>query len=172
MVGWPNKRLAVIGGVLVLGALTVALALVAGGAPQKMTEEECESDPNCEVLVVYGTRSNYGGFRYLYNGEIFEELSGYEPPAEPNDPDDPEAGDEWSCGPLLAEFNQLLVACLDRAKVEYARCLVKYRNVLELLVGEVLLEHCKGIRQRAERSCERQDEMRRGLLPPQCEVEQ
>ena len=169
MVGWPNKRLAVIGGVLLLGALTVALALVARGAPEKMTEEECEADPNCEVLVVYGTRSNYGGFRYSYNGVIYEDLDGYDPPSAP---DDPEAGDEWSCDPLLEEFDRILETCLDRAKVEYARCLVKYRNVLELLVGEVLLEHCKGIRQRAERSCERQDEMRRGLLPPQCEVEQ
>ena len=117
-------------------------------------------------------RSDCGGFRYSYNGEIYEELGRYEPPAEPNGPDDPEAEDEWSCGPLLAEFDRILEACLDRAEVEYARCLVKYRNVLELLVEEVLLEHCKGIRQRAERSCERQDEMRRGLLPPQCEVEQ
>lgn len=166
-----TKPLAVIVAVLLISAVVVNLPFVVRDVlakpPDPMTEPECEADPDCEVVTVYGKRFGHRAFNYMYMGVMYE--GKYDPEEAPDDPD-AEDDEDWSCEPLLAHHDKLLTQCLDRAKVEYASCLLKYDGLLEFLLGEILLDHCNGNRELAEQRCRRQDAFGRALLPPQCGV--
>lgn len=165
---------AVIVGILLVGVATTNVPpLFRDAMGRTLTEEECEADPKCEVVTVYGTRIGHREFDYYYNGTLHQGT--FEPLDESLDPDVEEVDDDegdWSCEPLLAEFDALLEACETRAEVAYASCLSKYNSLVEQLIGEVGLGHCIGIERRAKQHCREQDARRRAFLPPQCEVDQ
>ena len=79
----------------------------------------------------------------LYGGSHEES---YEPLAAPRD----DGEEDWNCVALLAEFDRVLEECKDRADVA---------------VGQ-------DARDAEIKDCEKQDELRRGLLPPACAVQQ
>ena len=129
------------------------------------TDEECEEDPKCEVVVVRGIRTTQGLFLgVLRSGD-------YGAP----DPPDPHSGFEleedearWDCGPLMLGFDRILRECNQNANAAHVRC--KHDQANRGVIGFALDEFlglCDSRLATAKDQCVADDKRRRALLPPE-----
>ena len=148
----PPVTAAMLGSILVLGFQTASATV----------DEDCEKDPHCEVVVVYGTQPSRTSFFDRPDYQVPDNT--YVPPESPS----MEEELEWDCGPLLAEFRLVLKQCKDNAKVAYLQCKIELAKRGALGLFHDLLKRCEKNEDAAIKQCAIDDERRRGTLPPAC----
>ena len=167
----PAVTVAMLALVLVLGLLGHPL-LPGFGMASAMTDEECEEDPKCEVVVVTATRPTHRAFVYMLHGEMRQE--GYAPPEAPGEQEQEEEEEEeqWECGPLQVEFDLILGKCEYDAQSAHGQCKAEYakQGLIAVLLEEAF-EVCDDQLATALERCAADDERRRGTLPPECDDE-